>query len=1160
MLKYSRAVCALAFATCALAQDFRATLSGTVNDPAGAPVPNCTVRAIKSGTNVRTETHTNDLGLYNLPFLDPGQYTVFAEAPGFKETRRPNITLNVADKLNLPLTLQLGDVTEQVTVTGEQELVQTTSASRGLVFDPQKMQEYPLNGGQSYMLMQLTPGVLFTQQQFGSSGFSGTRGWDVNGSYTINGGRTGTNQFLLQGTPISSDGTWNISVTRDAIQEFKVLTNTYDSQYGRSGGGWVSTILKSGSNGVHGTAFDYWRNTVLDSNTTQNNRLGASRGKRNQHQFGGTVGFPIRKDKDFLFLSFEGWREVVPFPVVASTVPVTMRNGSGFTQFNQKIYDPQTSALCSGSGCLSGGIYQRQPFPGNAIPANRISPIARNILALYPLPNQITAPTLTQNFTATDSVGRYRYNQPLARYDKIISSQDRFSAAGFWQEGFEFRNQNGFPPPAQTGNINSSRTTFGTTLNYTRVLSPTLVFDVRASHNRFYQNFPDVSDNAYTWDKLGIRNIPTVPNFPNRLAPRIQINDFNDILGNTRTNFASRDQLWFSPSLAQSKGRHNLKYGFEWALITRGTRNEGRSSGQLTFDRFWTQQYSGRGQGSTDGSPVASLLLGLPGSGLIDYNDTFLRREPYLAWYVQDDYKVNSRLVLNLGLRYDIQFGLTELRNRLNAGFDPGGANPLSGPVLDQWRTLQAQYNATNPRYAYPAPPSALTGGLLFAGVNGAPERVYETDWTNVQPRVGAAYRVANNTVIRGGFAVMHRTATQGNLSSGFSQQTAYQRSLDGDRTPSAQLTGPYSLEDPWPNGLVVPAGASAGLLTSIGNGISYDSRKRPVPRTYQWSFDIEQGLPGKMVAEVAYVGGSTYLEPIALQLGDIPYNVRQQGIADPNSLNNPVPNPFFGILPRNSTFGASPTINASNLFRAFPLFNGVTNNTSANGAVRYHGLQTRLEKRSSSTNFGDVTFVLAYTFGKQLERFLRNNNNFFNERQITQVTDIDQTHAFSFNGIYSLPFGKGRAFAFNSGWTEAFAGGWNIDWIYTFYSGQPVAKPDAVFSCGRYEVEQQTLDRWFNNTPSCYTQRAPFTLREVEQRFSTIRNDAAPQLNLALVKKFAIAERYSLEVRGESFNITNSPIYAPPNTSFTDPQFGKLPLQQYNFPRQVQLGLKLRF
>lgn len=1116
---------------------------------------------MKSGTNQETETRTGESGLYNLPFLDPGQYTVYAEAPGFKETRRPNITLNVADKLNLPLSLQLGDVSEQVTVTGEQELVQTTTASRGLVFDPMKMQEYPLNGGQSYMLMQLTPGVLFTQQQFGSSGFSGTRGWDVNGAYTINGGRTGTNQFLLQGTPISSDGTWNISVTRDAIQEFKVLTNTYDAQYGRSGGGWVSTILKSGTNGIHGTAFDYWRNTVLDANTTQNNRQGAGRGKRNQHQFGGTVGFPIRKDKDFLFLSFEGWREVVPFPVVASTPPVSLRNGTGFTQFNQRIYDPRTSQPCTAArNCLSGGIYVRTPFPNNQIPADRISPIALNILRLYPLPNQLGTPTLSQNFTATDSVGRYKYNQPLARYDKVISSKDRFGAAGFWQEGEEFRNQNGFPAPAQTGNIFSTRTTFGTMLNYTRVITPTLVFDVRASHNRFYENFPDVSDPNFTYDKLGIRNIPLVPNFPNRLAPRIQVNDFNDILGNTRTNFGSRDQLWFSPSLVQSKGRHNLKYGFEWALITRGTRNEGRSSGQLTFDRFWTQQYSGRGQGNSDGSPVASLLLGVPGSGLIDYNDTFLRREPYLAWYVQDDFKVNSRLVLNLGVRYDIQFGLKELRNRLNAGFDPGAVNPQSGRVLDRWRQLQAQYNANNPRYAYPAPPAVLTGGLLFAGVNGAPTRVYDTDLTNVQPRIGAAYQLAKNTVMRGGFAIMHRTATQGNLASGFSQQTPYQRSLDGDQTPSAGLTGPYSLENPWPNGLVVPLGASAGLQTSIGNSISYDSRKRPVPRTYQWSFDIEQGLPGKMVAEIAYVGSSTYLEPIGLQLGEIPYNVRLQGIADPNSLNNPVPNPFFGILPPNTTFGAAPTINASNLYRNFPLFNGVVNNTSANGAVRYHGLQTRLEKRSTMTTAGDVTFVLSYVFSKQLERYLRNNFNFLNERQITQATAYDQNHAFSFNGIYSLPFGKGRPHSIDRGWVNAIAGGWNIDWILTYYSGQPVAKPDAVFTCGTYKVQNQTLNQWFNNDPSCYSQRPPFTFRQVEERFSNIRNYSAPQLNLALVKKLAIAERYSLEVRGESFNITNTPIYAPPNTSFTDPQFGRLPLQQYNFPRQVQLSLKLRF
>ncbi|MGH9660790.1 MAG: carboxypeptidase regulatory-like domain-containing protein, partial [Bryobacteraceae bacterium] len=443
---FRRAVLILILASLSQGQDSRATLTGQVSDPSGSAVPGAVVKAVHADTNVAKETQTNQTGLYTLPYLDPGTYTVNVTASGFKDLRHAGIVLRVADRQNLPLRLELGAVTEQVTVTGEQELIQTTTASRGLNFDPIKVQEYPLNGRQSYMLMALTPGVLFTQEQFGSSGFSGTRGWDVNGSYTINGGRTGTNQFLLNGAPISTDGTWQVAPNVEAIQEFKVMTNTYDAQYGRSGGGHVNTTIKSGTNAIHGSLFDFWRNSLIDANATQNNRQGAPRGKRNQHQFGGVIGLPLRKDKDFLFFSFEGWREIVPFPVVASAIPAEMRNGDGFTMYNQRIYDPLTSRLCRPGidlpTCVSGGLYLRDPFPGNRLPASRISPIGKRIADLYPQPNQVGRTTVNQNFFATGSVGRYRYEQPMVRYDKVVNERDRIYGLFYFQDGSEFRNQN----------------------------------------------------------------------------------------------------------------------------------------------------------------------------------------------------------------------------------------------------------------------------------------------------------------------------------------------------------------------------------------------------------------------------------------------------------------------------------------------------------------------------------------------------------------------------------------------------------------------------------------------------------------------------------------------------------------------------------------------
>ncbi|MBI1787485.1 MAG: TonB-dependent receptor, partial [Acidobacteria bacterium] len=1138
-----------------------------------APIPGAAVKAVKEGTNDTKETRTNADGIFTLPYLDPGTYNIDITAQGFSAHKRTGIVLRVADKLNLPVTLELGAVTESLTVVGEQELIETTTASRGLNCDPIKVQEYPLNGRQSYMLLMLTPGVLFTQQQFGSSGFSGTRGWDVNDAYTMNGGRTGTNQFLLNGAPISTDGTWQVAPNVEAIQEFKVMVNTYDAAYGRSGGGHVNTTIKSGTNDIHGSLFDFWRNTIFDANATQNNRQGAPRGKRNQHQFGGTIGLPIRKDKDFLFFSFEGWREVVPFPVVSSTLPASLRNGDNFTQFNQRIYDPLTSRLCDPTeNCLAGGLYRRDPFPGNRIPASRINPIGKKIVDLFPLPNQVGTATINQNFFATGSVGRYRYEQPMFRYDKVISDKDRFYGMFYFQDGSEFRNQNGFNPPAQTGNIYSVRTQFGTVVDWTRVISPATVLDIRLSHARFWQNFPETSDQDFTWDKLGIRNIPTPPNATGRFAPRIRVNDYNDILGGRILNWSSRDQIDFSPNISMTRGRHVLKAGYEWALITRGTKNEARSNGQFDFGRFWTQQYSGRGQGSTDGSPVATLLLGVPTDGLIDFNDTYMRREPYMAWYIQDDWRVSSRLTLNLGFRYDFQYPLTETHDRVNAGFDFGAKNPLSDRILARWRQLKGEWDAANPGNPYPAPPAELKGGLLFAGKNGQPRRTYDFDFTNIQPRVGFAYQFLKKTVARGGLGIFHRTATQGNLTTGFDQQTPFQRSIDGDRYPAAPNgLGPYSLEIPFPNGIIAPSGSSLGLLTNIGRGVSVDGRQRVIPRTYQYSFGIERELGWGVVLEASYVGSRTVHEVLGatsgiatnINLSDMNGANFREAQANPNKYNQPVPNPFFGILPDRSDFGAAPAIVARNLYRRYPLFNGISYNTNPWAAVWYNALQIRFEKRAfSNRTVGALTWVLSYTFAKQLERALRNSNNFENEPFISQMTNIDRPQQLSLSGVWDLPLGKGRRWL-NGGnrALNALIGGWNYNWIFTYYEGIPTGKPDAVFSCGDYRATQQSPSRWFNNARSCYTQRAPFTFREVEARFSNVRNPAyGPQLNMALAKKFHFRERYELEFRGESFNVANHPILDGPNTDFTNPLFGTLPIQQLNFPRQTQLGLRLKF
>ncbi|MBI4875407.1 MAG: TonB-dependent receptor [Acidobacteria bacterium] len=1164
----SAAVFASSLAT---AQEYRATILGQVSDASRAAVPRVAVKATKQDTNISNETVTNEQGIYTIPGLEPGMYTVTVTAAGFQTMRRTGIVLQVAEKLNLNVVLEVGQVTQEVTVVGEQELVQTATASRGAVFDPIKVQELPLNGRQSYMLMRFSPGVTFDQRQFGSSGFSGTRAWDVNGSFTINGGRNGSNQFLLDGAPISTNGTFNVAPNVEAIQEFKVMVNTYDAQYARTGGGTVSTTLKSGTNEFHGSFFDFWRNRILDANARQNNASAQKRGFRNQHQFGGQIGGPIRQDKDFFMYALEVWRERTPFPSVTSVPPMEIRAGD-FSKFipqgqtsTIKVFDPITSRSCTlpGTNCTSGGVYIRDPFPGNMIPASRQSAVGQNILKYYPAPNY-QPQSLSQNFVRGDNLGKYRYEQHIVKWDHVINDKHRFNTSYTWQDGSEFRNSNGFDPPAQNGNMTGTvRRDQVWKFAYDWLQSPTRIVHWQASYDRFVENFPDDSSGGeFTYDKLGIKNIPLVPTYPNRRAPRVQVSGYNEIFGNQYLNQSSRQQLNSQLYAAETRGRHSVKYGAEYAKLIRHNKQGGRSSGLFNFDTVWSRQHQGRRlAGVLDGASVADLLLGDMNSGYVDFNDSFLRREPYWGFYFQDDWKVSSKLTLNVGLRYDWQAGLVESHNRLVAGFNFDAVNQdLTGKVLPVWQKLAA----ADPNF--PKAPSVIKGGLQFAGVGGVPRNVYDTDWTNLQPRFGVAYQFLPKTVMRGGFGIYHRTATQNSQTTGFSIQTPYIRSNDGDRTPRP-LTGNYSLENPWPDGLIVPNGNRLGINTNVGTGVSFDARNRPIPRTFQWSYTLERELPWNMVLEVSYVGSLTKKETRTIQLSEMNQADYEAAYRNPSFYQAAVTNPWYGILPLNVSLGASPTVQRRELLRRIPQFNSVQSAINPWGSVHYNGLQTRFEKRmlGQRSKGGALTWMLAYTWSKQMENVARQEYNFewFKDWADSVVTGADRSHNFQYVGIWDVPLGKGRAHLNGMGKApEALLGGWNVNWTLSYLSGVPLgAWTGWKYLCGDPRQVERSETQWFDRRRECFTQNQPFEQTQLMPRFHQLRGHTAWQSDLSVAKKFDLNERWKLELRGEAFNFTNTPLRGdPPAGNPSDAQFGILPVQQLNFPRNIQIGMRVSF
>ncbi len=1163
---YFRAfIVVIVVSACAFAQDFRATLTGIVTDPSGAAVPDATVKATNITNNTAKEAKTTSIGNYTIPYLDPGTYNVEVTAVGFQTILRKDIVLRVADKVSLPIQLTVGQTSESITVNAEQAVIETASADRGLVFDPLKTQQYPLNGRQTYALLGLTPGVIFTNEAFGPGGHSGQRGWDVTNSYKINGARPGQNLFLLNGAPISdNNGTWQLAPNVEAVQEFKVMTNTYDAAYGRFGGGVVNTTIKGGSSEWHGNVFEYFRNTVLDANRTENKQKNTARPKHNQHQFGGVVGGPIRKDKDFVFFSFEGFREIQPASVISSVPAPGLADGQHFSDYGIKIYDPMTTRPCLATDNCRGSAYIRSPFPGNVIPQSRINPIAQKVLSYYPAANGPVANAQTGNYY-TNTNGRYRYDQPMGRWDHNFSDNDKFYALVTYQHGKEYRNSTGFPVPAGSGDINSQRTDQNYVAAWTHVLSPTSVLDVRASFGRFTSEFPRYTDYDFTIDKLGMDLMPHAPTNTKASVPRFELSTLTPLFsGGSAGEWNTYNQWNLTPSIMHAMANHTLRMGFELNYVARAVGDRGYSNGYLYFNQDWTRQLSNVGGGSLDGSSIASLLLGYPHSdSKVDWNNNPYRTRPYVAFYLQDDWKVTRTLTLNVGLRYDVQVPWKERFNRANRGFDLSTKNPLSDEVLANWRQIKAEHDAKNPKYPYPDPPAQLTGGYLFPGVGSQPSRIYDTDWTNIGPRLGVAWQVLPKTVIRAGGGLYYMSPTQDNTQTGFSQSTPYVQTLDG-MTPAAGLSpaGPYSLMNPFPSGLQQPSGANDGLLTTIGRGVSWDPARFKIPRTYQYSFGIQQQLPGAIVAEISYAGNYQVYINAATNYNENGLRDRVIAQSDAQYLSQQIPNPFFGILPANGGQGQNPTINRGGLMRPNPIFQGMTDNLSQWGRYRSDALQTKIEKRMmGGENLGAFTWVLSHTWAKGFEQNHRLNNWNLDEPLIYEVDNNDKPHTLSFSGIWDLPVGKGRKFLNPASPVLGhLVSGWQTVWIYTFASGYPTGWPDLVNKCGDWHAANQDRNQWFNNDRSCYATRAGNTIRTNPDRFSDIRNPSQKQLNVALEKTTQLGERYRFTIRGEAFNITNTPNYAGPNTDFNSDRFGKLPDNQQNWPRLIQVSAKFFF
>jgi hypothetical protein len=1199
---YSRVLlCLLVLVAASLgvhAQEFRGAISGRVVEASGAAVNNATVTVTNHATNTAVTSTTNESGEYNVLYLTPGQYSVSVEARGFKKSVRSNVEVRVGDRLALDIQLEVGGVTDTVTITADAALLETNSASAGQVIDQRRISELPLSDGNPFVLSRLASGISYVgdlkfSRPFDNAGTSGI----------VADGAPGRNEFTLDGVPnmASGGGLGRVAFVppADAVQEFKVETASFDAQSSHTAGATVNVTLKSGTNKLHGTAYEFIRNDVLSANdfflnrtnltttpTRDKDRDGkADRDPLRYNRYGFTVGGPIfwprfgqggkpyfdGRNRSFFFFSFEGLKDVFPEPGNFTVPTVKMRNGD-FSELlpGIVIYDPATARA-------EGSRVRRDPFPGNIIPANRLSAIAKNYLNYYPLPNQ-PGNAQGQNNFISGNARTDDFHSESFRFDQTISDKQRFFARYSHNNRVEARGNWGGVVNGvnSTGNflyrINDN---FGFDHVYT--FSPTVTLNSRVGFSRF--NEPNIRqhEGQVSPASLGFP-AQTVALFGQEsYLPRFDISGYS-VLGDTVGGGSTFNIYSAQSTLTKIAGRHTWRFGYDFRSYRENAYGAGHAAGRYDFAQNFTRGPLDNSTSAAVGQSLASFLLGQPTGGTIERNAARSNQTLYSGMFVHNDWKVSSKLTFNLGLRYELEGATTERYNRNTRGFDATASSPIEAAA-------KAAY-AASPIPQIPVANFQVKGGLLFA--NDDNRGFWQNDKNNFQPRVGFAYKLTDKTVLRGGWGIYTVPFVMG-FTTGFINQPGFSQSTPLVASNDNGLTFVGSLANPFPTGVLSPAGASNGLATFLGQGINFLPVNDPInnPQAQRWSFGVQHELPGNWLVEAQYVGNASYDNVVTTNITNaIPRQYlststfRDQSMIDTiNFLTGTVTNPYRNLVPGTGINGA--TVQRQVLLRPFSHFGGNTITTIRNDASsRFHSAQLRVEKRFSA----GYTLLAAYNWSKFLERasFLNEVDTEYEKR----FNDSDIPHRLVMSGIWELPFGRGRKIGQN--WHPAvnvIAGGWQVQGIWNWQGGRPNMTLGNVYYNGditklKTNIKSDNIGGpMFDISGFYFTDAAVQTngvidpnkqrndpriqlannIRVQPTRWAGFRGQGLNLWDLSVSKNFSFTETIKFQLRGEFINAFNTPIFNNPNLDPRSANFGQI-TSQANLARNVQIGLKLIF
>ncbi|MGH9721396.1 MAG: carboxypeptidase regulatory-like domain-containing protein [Bryobacteraceae bacterium] len=1167
----------IAISTVLNAQEFRATLTGRALDPSGAPVSGAQVHLTNVDTAERFAGLSDARGDYTFALIKPGSYEIRAEMDGFKVFVRRGLTLQVNQSATLDIRLDLGSVTETVTVTAETPLLESSSGDRGGVIDEQTIKEMPLNGRNPFMLSMLVAGVNYN----GSLAYMRPFDNGAIADWGINGGANRSNEFLMDGVPNNSQaGGNNIAYVPpvDSVQEFKIQTNSYDAQYGKTAGGIVNVVLKSGTNRLHGSIYEFARRNAWDSNSFQNNSRGAPKDGHFQDQYGIQLDGPVvlpklynGKGKTFFLLNFEGFREATPQPLVLSVPAMEMRDGDFRNLKDARgravtIYDPNTTF----QNPARQNRWDRIPFPNNQIPGSRINPISRKIADYFPSPNTVTggADYAQSNYflSGGDNPARDDFYNFVVKIDQNLGARHRFFFRHASNDRTEDRNVNGIRNrPGQDGQHPLKRINDAYVIDWVSTLSPTVIFNFRTSAARYIEGSAGEA-NRFDITTLG---------FPESLARQLPYGswfgrytfDSYISLGRYRSNNIT-NTFTAHPSVTRVRGGRTWRGGLDIRMTQYSTQNPGNVF-TLGANRGFTQFDYQRGD-EFSGNSLGSWLLGTPSSGSLNYAVFPIYMFKYYAPWVQHDWKATRRLTINFGFRMDFNIPPAERFNRMNRGFDAAAESPVE-KMID--------------REQFPDFP-AVTGSMRFAGLNGAPRNAADIYGRAIQPRIGLAFLLTRKTVIRGGWGRYFLNPNNDYLqTNGYSQSTPYAFSGDEGRTALNQ-----KISNPFPNGIRVPEGSARGPLSYVGQGFNFVNSRFEIPHTNQYSVSVQRILSARSRVEIAYSAN----RGAGLQSSRT-FNEDEPDLRDrcnfllggnPTYCDQGVANPFFNLAPfLDTNTYSSRTLSRYQLSRPYPQFTGLTELMRNDGRSWYNSLQATFNIRNKYTNLN-----ANYTFSKTIERqgWLDPLRNVMQKGLVA----YDRPHRFVVSAVSQLPFGKGKPVLANAqGWFGKLVSGWENAFIVSQQSGRPWDLPSNViqlsdsripinWDSARVQAIQPCVNRWnedntitmlrysevdFGCKQASWLVVPRYNPRYTPFRSPNVRLQHTFMVDASLNKMTQITERLRLQFRAEAFNLMNSffVVSSQYNTNPENVNFGSvikaaISAPSSNYPRQIQFGLKL--